>query len=64
MALAEKNSYHFNNDIWFISSNDVLMTLDIMKDLFANNMINSTLCQNKDGKKCGSIHYNEGIEIP
>ena len=58
--MAEEKSYHFNNDIWFISSNDVLMTLAIMEHLFANHKIKSTLCEYEARRKCASIPYVSG----
>ena len=63
--MAEEKSYQFNNDIWFIISNDVIMTLAIMEHLFANHKLKSTLCEYKEkaGMKCSSRPYVYGMKI-
>ena len=50
--MAEERAYHFNHDIWFISSAEVVMVLSIFEHLYSDQLLKSTLRRLEARKIC------------
>ena len=50
--MAREQSYHFRNDIWFITSSDVITTLAIMERLLTDHISKPALCRYEARKIC------------
>ena len=58
----DKTSFHFNNDIWFISGSEIAMTLAIMEHLLVNKVLKSAICRYEARKIC-AIYLDLPVEI-